>query len=170
MKKLLSAGLALMLYLSAFAQEKVDTLNAAIVRTDKEKREARTQTSLQKLDSRQLARGFALLGSPDLVKTLQTLPGVASGTELTSGLFVRGGDGSDNLFLLDGVPLYQVSHVIGLFSSFNTDIIEEVDFYKGGFPARYGGRLSSVVDVSVKDGDFLKWKGTAALGLIVGRF
>ena len=80
MKKLLSAGLALMLYLSAFAQEKVDTLSAAIVRTDKEKREARTQTSLQKLDSRQLARGFALLGSPDLVKTLQTLPGVGRKT------------------------------------------------------------------------------------------
>ena len=172
MKKLMLAGLALILSLSAQAQEneKVDTLNAAIIRTDKAKREARTQTSIQKLDSRQLKRGFALLGSPDLVKTLQTLPGVASGTELTSGLFVRGGDGSDNLFLLDGVPLYQVSHVIGLFSSFNTDIIEEVDFYKGGFPARYGGRLSSVVDVSVKDGDFLKWKGTAALGLIDGRF
>lgn len=172
MKKLLLLGLAVTLAIFAQAQEneQIDTLNAAIIRTDKEKREARTQTSIQRLDSRQLKRGFALLGSPDLVKTLQILPGVASGTELTSGLFVRGGDGSDNLFLLDGVPLYQVSHVIGLFSSFNTDVIDEVDFYKGGFPARYGGRLSSVVDVSVKDGNFTKWTGTASIGLIDGRF
>lgn len=150
--------------------EHIDTLNAAIVRTQKEKMASRSQTSLQKLDERKLKRGYALLGSPDLVRTLQMLPGVGSGTELTSGLYVRGGDGSDNLFLLDGVPLYQVSHLIGLFSSFNTDIMDEVDFYKGGFPARYGGRLSSVVDVGVKEGSFSKWKGTAALGIIDGRF
>lgn len=152
-----------------YAQEKVDTLSAAIVRTDKEKLAARSQTSMQKLDTVKIRRGFAVLGSPDLIKTLQMFPGVSSGTELSSGLYVRGGDGSDNLFLLDGVPLYQVSHVIGLFSSFNTDVTEDVDFYKGGFPARYGGRLSSVVDVGVKTGSFTKWKGSASLGLIDGR-
>ena len=151
-------------------QERVDTLSAAIVQTAKEKLAARSQTSIVKLDSVKLKRGFAVLGTPDLIKTLQILPGVASGTELSSGLYVRGGDGSDNLFLLDGVPLYQVSHVIGLFSSFNTDVTDGVDFYKGGFPARYGGRLSSVVDVDVKAGNFTKWKGTASLGLIDGHF
>ncbi len=150
--------------------EKVDTLNAAIVRTDKQKRAARTQTSLQRLDAQKLNRGFAVLGSPDLIKTLQTLPGVSGGTELSSGLYVRGGDGSDNLYLLDGVPLYQVSHLIGLFSSFNMNMVEEVDFYKGGFPARYGGRLSSVVDVDVRNGNFTKWKGSASLGLADGSF
>ena len=156
-------------WVSISAQEKVDTLSAAIVQTNKEKLAARTQTSMQKLDTVKIKRGFAVLGSPDLIKTLQMFPGVASGTELSSGLYVRGGDGSDNLFLLDGVPLYQVSHVIGLFSSFNTDVTENVDFYKGGFPARYGGRLSSVVDVGVKTGNFTKWKGSASLGLIDGR-
>ena len=110
-------------------QERVDTLSAAIVQTAKEKLAARSQTSIVKLDSVKLKRGFAVLGTPDLIKTLQILPGVASGTELSSGLYVRGGDGSDNLFLLDGVPLYQVSHVIGLFSSFNTDVTDGVDFY-----------------------------------------
>ncbi len=149
---------------------KIDTLSAAIVKTDKQKRAARTQTSLQRLDSQKIQRGFAVLGSPDLIKTLQTLPGVSGGTELSSGLYVRGGDGSDNLFLLDGVPLYQVNHMGGLFSSFNTDMVEEVDFYKGGFPARYGGRLSSVVDVDVRNGNFTKWKGTASIGLVDGRF
>src|SRR5574344_1952434 len=85
------------------------------------------------------------LSFPDFV----TITTISSGT---IGLYVRGGDGSDNLFLIDGVPMYQVTHLIGLFSSFNTDVVQNVDFYKGGFPARYGGRLSSVVDVSVNEG------------------
>ncbi len=173
MKKLVSSVFLLFFCLSGWAQidsEKVDTLSAAVVRTDKEKRAARTQTSLQRLDADRINGGFAVLGSPDLIKTLQTLPGVANGTELTSGLYVRGGDGSDNLFLLDGVPLYQVNHLIGLFSSFNSDMVEEVDFYKGGFPARFGGRLSSVVDVDVRGGNFTKWKGTVSIGLVDGRF
>lgn len=175
MKKLIVFILCLFFYEVVRAQDKadsvkVDTLSAAVVRTDKQRRAARTQTSLQRLDAQKLKGGFAVLGSPDLIKTLQTLPGVSAGAELFSGLYVRGGDGSDNLFLLDGVPLYQVNHLGGLFSSFNTDMVEEVDFYKGGFPARYGGRLSSVVDVDVKGGNFTKWKGTASIGLVDGRF
>ena len=68
-----------------------------------------------------------------------------------SGLYVHGGEGSDNLFLLDGVPMYQISHLGGLFSSFNTDVVDHLDFYKSGFPARYGGRMSSVVDVTTRE-------------------
>lgn len=173
MKKTLSLLLGVLLSLPSLAQhwdnEKIDTLNAAVVQTDKQKKAARSQTSLKTLDNRLIRRGFAVLGTPDLVKTLQILPGVSAGTELMSGMYVRGGDGSDNLFLLDGVPMYQVSHVVGLFSSFNTDMIDEVDFYKGGFPARYGGRLSSVVDVGIKEGSFSEWKGSASLGIIDGR-
>lgn len=154
----------------SFAQEeRTDTLNAAVLQTDKYKKMARSQTSLKTLDNTLLKRGFAMLGSPDLVKTMQMLPGVSSGTELLSGLYVRGGDGSDNLYLLDGVPMYQTSHLIGLFSSFNVDMVEDADFYKGGFPARYGGRLSSVVDVNVRDGSFDKWCGNVSLGLLDGR-
>ena len=89
--------------------------------------------------------------------------------ELLSGLYVHGGTGNDNLFLLDGVPLYNVSHLAGLFSSFNTDVVESLDFYKSGFPARYGGRLSSVVDVKTRDGDFEDYHGVFSIGLIDGR-
>ena len=147
-----------------------DTLDAARVTTDRLRQALRTQTGLTKLDSKKLNSGFALFNSPDIIKTIQRLPGVASGTELLSGLYVHGGTGSDNLYLLDGVPLYSTSHLIGLFSSFNADVIEDVDFYKSGFPARYGGRLSSVVDVNTRPGNMYDWHGAFSLGLIDGRF
>jgi len=151
-------------------QERRDTLKMSRITADADKiKRNSTQTGLEHLDSRKLNRGFALFNSPDIIKTLQALPGVASGTELLSGLYVRGGDGSDNLFLLDGVPIYQVSHFGGIFSSFNSDVIEDLDFYKGGFPARYGGRMSSVVDVRTREGDFEKVHGTWSIGLIDGR-
>lgn len=149
--------------------ERQDTLDASRITADKQAmKHNSTQTGLVKLDSRKINPGFAVFGAPDLIKILQTLPGVASGTELMSGMYVHGGDGSDNLFLLDGVPLYQVSHLAGLFSSFNTDMIEDLDFYKSGFPARYGGRLSSVVDIRTKEGDFEKYHGNFSIGLIDG--
>lgn len=150
--------------------EKHDTLNASRVTAERLLRDNTTQTGLVRLDEKKINQGFALFGSPDIIKKLQTLPGVASGTELLSGLYVHGGDGSDNLFLLDGVPIYQVSHLCGLFSSFNTDVVESLDFYKSGFPARYGGRLSSVVDVSTREGSFEKVHGGFSIGLIDGRF
>lgn len=128
-----------------------------------------TQTGLERLDGARFNRGFALLSSPDVIKTLQNIPGVTGGTELLSGLHVYGGDGNDNLFMLDGVPMYQVSHLAGLFSSFNADLIDNVDFYKSGFPAIYGGRMSSVVDITTRDGDFRKYHGTFSLGLLDGR-
>lgn len=156
---------------SAQTPERVDTLSAATV-TDRmqEIDHNSTQTGLQRLDASKINRGFALFNSPDVIKTIQNLPGVASGQELSAGLYVHGGDGSDNLFLLDGVPIYQCSHMIGLFSSFNSDVVDNVDFYKSGFPARYGGKTSSVVDVRTRDGDFNRLKGTFSLGLIDGRF
>ena len=147
-----------------------DTLDASRVSTDRLRLALRTQTGLTRLDSKKFNSGFALFNSPDIIKTIQRLPGVASGTELLSGLYVHGGTGSDNLFLLDGVPLYSTSHLIGLFSSFNADVVEDVDFYKSGFPARYGGRLSSVVDVNTRPGNMYYWHGSFSLGLIDGRF
>ncbi len=149
-------------------QERYDTLTASWVTSDKFRR-ARTQTGLKAIDGERFKKGYAALSSPDLIKTLQSYSGVSTGTELVSGLYVHGGTGRDNLFLLDGVPLYQVSHLAGLFSSFNTDIIENVDFYKSGFPARFGGRLSSVVDVTTKDGDFHDYHGSFSIGLLDGR-
>lgn len=148
----------------------LDSLDASRISTDRHKTAARSQTGLTRLDSRKINNGFALFNSPDVIKTIQRLPGVASGTELLSGLYVHGGTGSDNLYLLDGMPLYSASHLIGLFSSFNPDVIENVDFYKSGFPARYGGRLSSVVDVSTREGGMYEWHGNVSIGLIDGRF
>lgn len=128
-----------------------------------------TQTGKVSLTSKELNTGYALMSSPDVVKTLQNLPGVAAGTELISGLYVHGGGNDENLFLLDGTPLYQVNHLGGLFSAFNTDIVKNIDFYKSGFPARYGGRLSSVVDVRTNDGNMKEYHGTVSIGLLDGR-
>ncbi|MEY3941997.1 MAG: hypothetical protein RIR07_883, partial [Bacteroidota bacterium] len=107
-----------------------------------------------------------LLGETDILKAIQLMPGVQSGTEGTSGFYVRGGGPDQNLMLIDGVPVYNVNHLFGFFSVFNADAINSVDLIKGGFPANYGGRLSSVLDVRMKEGNRKEWKATGAIGLI----
>ena len=144
----------------------LDTLTASRITSYIDRDLNTTQTGLTKIDGKAFNRGFAVLSSPDVIKTLQILPGVASGTELLSSLYVHGGDGSDNLFLLDGVPVYQVSHLAGIYSAFNTDAVESLDFFKSGFPARFGGRTSSVVDMATKQGSFDTYSGTFSIGLI----
>ena len=112
----------------------------------------------------------ALLGEPDVIKSLQLLPGVKSGSEGSSGIYVRGGAPDQNLLLLDGVPIYNASHLFGFFSVFNPDALKSVSFYKGGFPARFGGRLSSVVDVRMKEGNEKDYHGNISIGLISSSF
>ena len=104
-----------------FLEEQRDTLSESRITVATDRDRNTTQTGLMKIDSRKFKRGFAFMGSPDVIKTLQMMPGVSAGTELMSGLYVHGGTGTDNLFLLDGVPLYQVSHLAGLFSSSTTE-------------------------------------------------
>ncbi len=111
-----------------------------------------------------------LMGEADVIKVLQLLPGVQSGNEGTSGLYVRGGGADQNLILLDGVPLYNPSHLYGFFSTFNADAINHVELVKGGFPARYGGRLSSVVDISMKEGNQKKLSAQATVGVVSSKF
>lgn len=111
-----------------------------------------------------------LFGENDLIKALQLLPGVQSGTEGSAGLYVRGGGPDQNLILMDGIPIYNVNHMFGFFSAFNTDAVKNVTLYKGNFPARFGGRLSSVVDVHMKDGDDKNYHGNFNLGLISSKF
>lgn len=152
-----------------YLKESSTSLKEVVVVADLNAPLRTTQTGKVSLTSEQLNTEFSLLSSPDLVKTLQNIPGVASGTELLSGMYVHGGKNDENLFLLDGTPLYQINHLGGLFSAFNTDIIKNVDFYKSGFPARYGGRLSSVVDVRTKEGNMKEFHGTFSLGLLDGR-
>ena len=108
----------------------------------------------------------ALAGETDVLKALQLLPGVQSGTEGSAGLYVRGGGPDENLIILDDVPLYNVSHMLGFFSVFNAEAIKNVTLYKGSFPARYGSRLSSVIDVRQRDGNQTGWHGSAMVGLI----
>jgi outer membrane cobalamin receptor len=111
----------------------------------------------------------ALLGEVDVIKAIQLLPGVQSGTEGASGLYVRGGGPDQNLILLDGTPVYNASHLFGFFSVFNADAINNIELIKGGFPARYGGRLSSVLDISLKEGNMKKFSGSGSIGLISSR-
>ena len=127
-----------------------------------------TQTGKRSFSAKDIKTEFSLMSSPDVVKTLQRVSGVMEGQELASGLYVHGGNGDENLFLIDGTPLYQINHAIGLFSSFNTDVVKNIDFYKSGFPARYGGRLSSVVDVRTADGDMNHFHGAYRIGLLDG--
>ncbi len=111
----------------------------------------------------------ALLGEVDIQKTLQLLPGVQSGSEGRSGFYVRGGGPDQNLILLDGLPLYNPSHLFGFLSVFNADAMKHVELIKGGFPARYGGRLSSVVNLTMKEGNLKKYTGDVGTGLIASR-
>ena len=108
----------------------------------------------------------ALLGENDIMKTIQLLPGVQSGSEGSSGVYVRGGGPDQNLILLDGVPVYNASHLFGFFSVFNADAIQSTKLIKGGFPSRYGGRLSSVIDIKMKEGNMKKFHGEGSVGLI----
>jgi outer membrane cobalamin receptor len=111
-----------------------------------------------------------LFGETDVIKALQLLPGVQAGTEGSAGLYVRGGGPDENLLLLDGIPVYNVNHMFGFFSVFNTDAIKNVTLYKGNFPARFGGRLSSVVDIRTNDGNDKKIHGNVSIGLISSKF
>jgi len=108
----------------------------------------------------------AMFGETDLVKSIQMLPGIQGGNEGFSGLFVRGGGPDQNLILLDDIPVYNIGHLLGFLSVFNPEAIRHVSVLKGGFPARFGGRLSSVVDVRMMEGNNEKIKGSASLGLL----
>ena len=142
-----------------------DTLESATVTALASRIET---TGLRRFDFNDLRKLPSPLGISDPIKVIQSVPGVSAGMELSSGLYVRGGDGNDNLFLIDGVPVFQISHLAGIFSSFNAEIIESLDFYRSGFPARFGGRLSSVTDIKTKstcDNDF---GGSFTVGLLEG--
>ncbi len=107
-----------------------------------------------------------IFGEQDVLKSLQLLPGVQAGSEGTAGIYVRGGGQDENLMLLDGVPIYNVNHMMGFFSAFNPDAIKSVTLFKGSFPARFSGRLSSVIDVRTKDGDMYAYHGNVSVGAI----
>lgn len=127
------------------------------------------QTSIVEIPIKQVKALPSLLGEKDVLKAFQLMPGVQSGSEGNSGLFVRGGGSDQNLIILDDATVYNAFHLFGFFSLFNGDAIKSAELIKGGFPARYGGRLSSVMDIVMRDGNKEEFKGEAGIGLISSR-
>ncbi|KGE88675.1 TonB-dependent receptor [Phaeodactylibacter xiamenensis] len=128
-----------------------------------------TEMSVEAITTREAKLVPVLLGESDILKTIQLKPGIPSGSEGRTGLFVRGGAQDQNLIVLDEAVVYNANHLFGFFSTFNTDAVKDLKIYKGGFPAEYGGRLSSVIDVKLKDGNNQKFAGSGGLGLISSR-
>ncbi len=122
--------------------------------------------SVSVLPMRTMKKIPVLMGETDVLKVLQTLPGVQTGTEGTGGLYIRGGSPDQNLILLDGVPVYNPDHLYGFVSVFNPDAINNVTLYTGGFPSRYGGRLASVVDISMKEGSNKEFHLDGTVGIL----
>ncbi len=139
----------------------------------KEKRKSNTEsTDMGRIDVdvQKLNTLPALLGEVDILKVIQFLPGVKSGGEGNSGFYVRGGGPDQNLILLDEATVYNASHLFGFFSVFNADAIKNLELIKGGMPANYGGRTSSVLDITMKEGNDNKFHGQGGIGLISSRF
>lgn len=128
------------------------------------------ETGTVKLDVKQLNVIPILFGEQDILKTIQLLPGVSPAGEGSSGFFVRGGNVDQNLILLDDAPVFNPSHLLGFFSVFNSDAIRDLKLYKGGVPARFGGRASSVMDIRMKEGSMKDYRFAGGIGLISSRF
>jgi hypothetical protein len=135
-----------------------------------EKISASEKMSNVRLQVAQVKSVPSLMGEKDVLKVLQLMPGVQKGTEGTSGLYVRGGGPDQNLIILDDAIVYNASHLFGFFSLFNGDALKSIELTKGGFPARFGGRLSSVLEINMKEGNRQEWHGEGGIGLISSRF
>jgi len=144
-------------------------LGEVIVKTNKAVDIKTTQMSVNRLSMQEIKRIPVAMGEPDPLKSILTLPGVTNAGEASSGFNVRGGAADQNLILLDGAPVYNDSHMFGFFSVFNADIVNGLDLYKGGIPSKFGGRVSSVLDVTQQTGDFEEYKVNGGIGLISSR-
>ena len=150
--------------------EETESLNEVVIETDIEKLNVRSpQMSVNKLTSASIKAIPVVLGEADIIKSIILLPGVTSTGEGASGFNVRGGAADQNLILLDEAIVFNSSHLFGFFSVFNPDVIKDVKLYKGGIPAKYGGRLSSVLDIYQKEGNSKDFKVTGGVGLVSSR-
>jgi len=127
------------------------------------------QMSIEKMPVKMVKKLPAFMGEIDIIKSITLLPGIQSGGEGSSGLYVRGGGPDENLMLLDEAPVYNASHLLGFFSVFNSDAIKDIEVYKGGIPAEYGGKASSVIDIRMKDGNSQKLGVSGGIGNISSR-
>ncbi|WP_206611026.1 TonB-dependent receptor [Mariniphaga sediminis] len=145
-------------------------MDEIVIRSEAEDKNIRkAQMGVTKLNPRETKVIPVILGEQDILKTIQLLPGVSSGTEGTTGFYVRGGGADQNLIILDEAPVYSASHLMGFFSVFNSDAIKDIELYKGNAPANYGGRLSSILDIQMNDGNSKKFAMSGGLGLLSSR-
>ena len=146
------------------------SLDEAIVTAQQESGVSSTRMSAMEVPAAVIKSAPALFGEADVLKTIQLLPGVQGGTEGFSGLYVRGGGPDENLLLLDGITVYNAEHMLGIFSVFQPEAVKKVTLYKGSFPARYGGRISSIVDVRTNDGNLYETHGSIGVSMISDKF
>lgn len=151
-------------------EEKGEVLDEVVIaQNNKATNIKKPQMSVNSLSAEEIKQIPVAMGEPDPLKSLLTLPGVTNAGEGSSGFNVRGGAADQNLVLLDNVPIYSDSHLFGFFSVFNADAIKTLDLYKGGIPSKYGGRVSSILDVKQNNGDFQNYKINGGIGLISSR-
>lgn len=145
-------------------------LKEAVVSAQRESGIMATKMSAIEIPMNMIKNTPVLFGEADVLKTIQLMPGVQSGAEGFSGIYVRGGGPDENLLLLDGISLYNAEHMLGLFSIFQPEAVKKVTLYKGSFPARYGGRTSSIIDVRTNDGNLHETHGTVGVGVLCDKF
>ena len=151
------------------ASTEVKTVTINVSRTPQEEIHKSTQMSTIKIPIKDVKYIPSLGGESDVIKVIQLMPGVQKGGEGGTGMYVRGGDVDQNLVILDEAPLYNIGHLFGFFSVFNQDAIKDITLYKGAFPSNYGGRLSSIVDIRMNDGNINEFHGKGGLGLLSSR-
>ncbi|MGZ4066478.1 MAG: TonB-dependent receptor, partial [Bacteroidia bacterium] len=169
--KLIDTTLTKNLTLNVELEEASTTLNEIVITSEREDQNVKSmEMSSVKMDIKQISKIPALLGEVDVIRSVQLLPGVTTVGEGASGFNVRGGNVDQNLILLDEAPVYNSSHLFGFFSVFNPDAVKDVKLIKGGIPSQYGGRLSSILDIRMKEGNSKKLSLQGGIGTIFSRF
>ena len=155
--------------LNVMMPEKVTMLKEAVVSAESMAQHRNTEMGVEKVSVKTVSKIPSAFGEGDVIKAVLTLPGIKSVGEASGGFNVRGGSADQNLILFNGNTLYNPSHLFGLFSAFNPDIVDNIELYKSSIPAEYGGRVSSVLAVESKDGDMQRWRGSAGIDLLTSR-
>ena len=150
-------------------QASVEIAEVVIVSEASNKNIKAPEMSVVKISPKDIVSVPMIFGEQDILKTIQLMPGVKSAGEGNSGFYVRGGSADQNLIILDEAPVYSSAHLLGFFSVFNSDAVKDMEFYKGNAPANYGGRLSSVLDIQMKEGNSKKFAASGGIGLIASR-
>jgi hypothetical protein len=165
-----SVDLNLSKQLNLMLEEETKQIDEVVITGEKKNRNVESlQMSMAKVQVKMIKKLPSFMGEVDIIKSITLLPGIQNGGEGSSGLYVRGGGPDENLMILDEAPVYNASHLLGFFSVFNSDAINDVQIYKGGIPAEYGGKASSVIDIRMKDGNSQKLGMSGGIGNISSR-